>query len=123
MMYVCGSGICGMESAMSGTRLFLVSYWYRPENICTARRRVGVALNRSGLSEATSLSSSMRKVGDVPVCAGAVVGLAAAGGVVGAGALVGAAAGAVVGFAAAGAAVCPVPSVRVDSAAGGVVAA
>src|SRR5258708_19627021 len=62
-----------MESAMSGTRLFLVSYWYRPENICTARRRVGVALNRSGLSEATSLSSSMRKVGDVPVFADAVV--------------------------------------------------
>src|SRR4030081_1520018 len=77
MMYVCGSGICGMESAMSGTRLFLVSYWYRPENICTARRRVGVALNRSGLSEATSLSSSMRKGGDVPVCAGAVGGAAA----------------------------------------------
>ena len=51
---------------MSGTRVFFVSYWYRLENICTARRRVGVALNNSGLSDATSLSSSMRKVGEVP---------------------------------------------------------
>src|SRR5579859_3291574 len=86
MMYVCASGICGIDSAMSGTRLFLESYWYRLENSCTALRRVGVELNSSGLSDATSLSSSTRKVGDEPVGAAATVGAGALVVVAGAGA-------------------------------------
>src|SRR5438105_412296 len=96
MTYVCGSGIWGMLSARSGASAFFASYWYRPENMSTARRRVGVELNRSGLSDARSDDSSTRNLTVAPDWAGALVG-AAAGGDVGGGA-----AGGVVGFAAAG---------------------
>src|SRR5262249_20145814 len=86
-MYVCGSGVWGRLSATSGARAFFASYWYRPENICTARRRVGVELNNSGLSEARSDVSSIRNLLEVALLAwaGAAV-AAAAGGVVVAGA-------------------------------------
>src|SRR5579864_8692369 len=80
----------------------------------TARRRVGVALKSSGFSDETSLSSSTRKLGEVPVWAGAVVGFGAA-----AAAVVGAAAGAVVG--AAGALVGLAAGAEVAAGAGGAV--